>query len=45
MFLVRWIAGWPLALLHAVGGLLGWLFGDDDDDEDAPPPRRDDSGR
>ena len=25
MFLVRWIAGWPLALLHAIGGLLGWL--------------------
>ena len=25
MFLVRWISGWPLRLLHAVGGLLGWL--------------------
>ena len=25
MFLVRWISGWPLGLLHAVGGLLGWL--------------------
>jgi len=25
MFIVRWISGWPLALLHAVGGLLGWL--------------------
>ena len=25
MFLVRWISRWPLRLLHAVGGLLGWL--------------------
>ncbi len=25
MFLVRWISGWPLGLLHSVGGLLGWL--------------------
>ena len=25
MFLVRWISGWPLRLLHAIGGLLGWL--------------------
>ena len=25
MFLVRWISGWPLGLLHALGGLLGWL--------------------
>ena len=25
MFFVRWISGWPLRLLHAVGGLLGWL--------------------
>jgi KDO2-lipid IV(A) lauroyltransferase len=25
MFLIRWISGWPLGLLHAVGGLLGWL--------------------
>ena len=25
MFLVRWISRWPLGLLHAVGGLLGWL--------------------
>jgi KDO2-lipid IV(A) lauroyltransferase len=25
MFLVRWISGWPLGLLHAIGGLLGWL--------------------
>jgi KDO2-lipid IV(A) lauroyltransferase len=25
MFIVRWISRWPLALLHAVGGLLGWL--------------------
>lgn len=25
LFLVRWISGWPLGLLHAVGGLLGWL--------------------
>jgi KDO2-lipid IV(A) lauroyltransferase len=25
MFLVRWISGWPLGLLHAVGGVLGWL--------------------
>jgi KDO2-lipid IV(A) lauroyltransferase len=25
MFIVRWISGWPLGLLHAVGGLLGWL--------------------
>ena len=25
MFFVRWISGWPLGLLHAVGGLLGWL--------------------
>ena len=25
MFFVRWISGWPLALLHAIGGLLGWL--------------------
>lgn len=25
MFLVRWISGWPLGLLQAMGGLLGWL--------------------
>ena len=25
MFIVRWISRWPLARLHAVGGLLGWL--------------------
>ena len=25
MFLVRWISGWPLRLLHAIGALLGWL--------------------
>jgi KDO2-lipid IV(A) lauroyltransferase len=25
MFFIRWISGWPLGLLHAVGGLLGWL--------------------
>ena len=25
MFIVRWISRWPLGLLHAVGGLLGWL--------------------
>lgn len=25
MFLVRWISRWPLRLLHAIGGLLGWL--------------------
>ena len=25
MFIVRWISRWPLPLLHAVGGLLGWL--------------------
>ena len=25
MFLIRWISGWPLGLLHAAGGLLGWL--------------------
>jgi KDO2-lipid IV(A) lauroyltransferase len=25
MFLIRWISGWPLRLLHALGGLLGWL--------------------
>jgi KDO2-lipid IV(A) lauroyltransferase len=25
MFLVRWISRWPLGLLHALGGLLGWL--------------------
>ena len=25
MFLVRWISRWPLRLLHALGGLLGWL--------------------
>ena len=25
MFFVRWISAWPLGLLHAVGGLLGWL--------------------
>jgi KDO2-lipid IV(A) lauroyltransferase len=25
MFFVRWISGWPLRLLHAIGGLLGWL--------------------
>jgi KDO2-lipid IV(A) lauroyltransferase len=25
LFLVRWISGWPLGLLHAIGGLLGWL--------------------
>ncbi len=23
--LLRWISGWPLWLLHALGGLLGWL--------------------
>jgi Kdo2-lipid IVA lauroyltransferase/acyltransferase len=25
MFLIRWISGWPLRLLHALGGALGWL--------------------
>lgn len=25
MFFVRWISRWPLGLLHAVGGVLGWL--------------------
>ena len=25
MFLFRWMSCWPLGLLHAVGGLLGWL--------------------
>ena len=25
MFLIRWISGWPLGWLHAIGGLLGWL--------------------
>jgi KDO2-lipid IV(A) lauroyltransferase len=25
MLLIRWISGWPLRLLHAIGGLLGWL--------------------
>ncbi|HEY9027960.1 MAG TPA: lysophospholipid acyltransferase family protein [Burkholderiaceae bacterium] len=25
MFLIRWISGWPLGLLHALGGLLGWI--------------------
>jgi KDO2-lipid IV(A) lauroyltransferase len=25
MFLIRWISAWPLGLLHAVGGLLGWI--------------------
>ncbi len=25
MFLIRWISGWPLRLLHAVGGVLGWI--------------------
>jgi KDO2-lipid IV(A) lauroyltransferase len=25
MFLIRWISGWPLWLLHAFGGALGWL--------------------
>jgi len=25
MFVFRWISGWPLRLLHAIGGLLGWL--------------------
>ena len=25
MFLLRWISGWPLGLLHGLGGLLGWL--------------------
>jgi Kdo2-lipid IVA lauroyltransferase/acyltransferase len=25
MFFVRWISAWPLGLLHAIGGLLGWL--------------------
>ena len=34
MFFVRWISGWPLGLLHAVGGLLGWLVWL------APPPHR-----
>ena len=24
MFLIRWISGWPLWLLHALGGALGW---------------------
>jgi KDO2-lipid IV(A) lauroyltransferase len=24
MFLIRWISGWPLGLLHALGALLGW---------------------
>lgn len=25
MFLLRWISGWPLWLLHGLGGGLGWL--------------------
>ena len=25
MLLIRWISGWPLRLLHAVGGVLGWI--------------------
>ena len=25
MFLIRWISSWPLRLLHAVGGVLGWI--------------------
>ena len=25
MFLIRWISGWPLWLLHALGGALGWI--------------------
>ena len=25
MFLIRWISGWPLGLLHAFGGVLGWI--------------------
>jgi len=25
MFLIRWISGWPLWLLHALGGVLGWI--------------------
>ena len=25
MFLIRWISGWPLGLLHALGGVLGWI--------------------
>ena len=25
MFLIRWISAWPLGLLHAVGGVLGWI--------------------
>ena len=25
MFFIRWISRWPLGLLHALGGLLGWL--------------------
>lgn len=25
MFLIRWISHWPLGLLHALGGMLGWL--------------------
>jgi KDO2-lipid IV(A) lauroyltransferase len=25
MFLLRWISSWPLGLLHALGGALGWL--------------------
>ena len=25
MFLVRWISHWPLGLLQALGGALGWL--------------------
>jgi KDO2-lipid IV(A) lauroyltransferase len=25
MLFIRWISGWPLGLLHALGGMLGWL--------------------
>jgi KDO2-lipid IV(A) lauroyltransferase len=25
MFLIRWISHWPLGLLHAIGGVLGWI--------------------
>ena len=25
MFFIRWISHWPLGLLHALGGLLGWM--------------------